>query len=405
MASPDRFAIPFALAFDAAGAIEPGAKLNFYVTLTTTRKDTYSDAPLSVPNLNPVVADAGGRFGSIFLGSGDYKVVLTDANDVELWTADPVAKSGTNNASTTVAGVIEIATEAEALVGTSTSLAIVPDTAVAMIQQGFTFGATVGGTANAITVTPTILPVALAAGMKFTFKATSTNTSTTTINYASLGVVAAKVNGPSGATAMAGGEIVSGNTYEATYSASDSCWFITGVGEALGSIQSLTEDTGPDWAADWVPSFDISAKLLKKMKLNSLVASQAEMETGTSLVKMVVPGVQHYHPSAAKVWASADVTAGVPAASGSESFNFTSVGDTGTGRALFTIATDFTTATWSAIPSVESNSSGALSAGGHASVIQIEDGKAAGTAALRTTATEATPIDPTSYSLVGFGDN
>lgn len=345
MASPDRFQIPYALAFDAAGAIEPGAKLNFYVTLTTTRKDTYSESTLATPNANPVVADAGGRFGSIFLGSGDYKVVLTDANDVELWTADPVSKSGTNAASTSVAGIIEIATEAEALLGTSTSLAIVPDTAVAMIQQGFTYGGTVGGTANAITVTPSILPVALAAGMKFTFKATSTNTSTTTINYASLGVVAAKVNGPSGATAMAGGEIVSGNTYEATYSASDSCWFISGVGEALGSIQSYTEDTSPDWAADWIPSFDISAKLLKKMKINSLVASQAEMETGTSLVKMVVPGVQKYHQSAAKGWGFYDQSSGTASLS-SPNFNVSSITDGAAGVGTINWTTSFSSAVY-----------------------------------------------------------
>jgi hypothetical protein len=46
------------------------------------------------------VADSAGRFGSIFLGVGvTYKVILTDANDVTIWTRDPVAApAGTSEA-------------------------------------------------------------------------------------------------------------------------------------------------------------------------------------------------------------------------------------------------------------------------------------------------------------------
>lgn len=66
------------------------AKLNFYVTTTTTRKDTYSDDAKTVPNLNPVVADAAGRFGDIFMDTDvPYKVVYTDAADVVIQTFDP----------------------------------------------------------------------------------------------------------------------------------------------------------------------------------------------------------------------------------------------------------------------------------------------------------------------------
>jgi len=78
---------------DSASGIGSGWKLNFYTTGTTTRKDTFSDNALTTANANPVVADSSGRFGDIFLGSGDYKMVLTDDNDVEKWTADPVAGS------------------------------------------------------------------------------------------------------------------------------------------------------------------------------------------------------------------------------------------------------------------------------------------------------------------------
>lgn len=74
---------------DDNGAPLPGALLNFYVTGTSTRKNTFSDAALTTANANPVVANSAGRFGDIFLSSGSYKAVLTDASGNAIWTADP----------------------------------------------------------------------------------------------------------------------------------------------------------------------------------------------------------------------------------------------------------------------------------------------------------------------------
>jgi hypothetical protein len=72
------------------GAIAPGAKLYTYSAGTSNPKETYADAALTVPNANPVVADASGRFGDIFAGVGDYRVVMNTSADTLLWTADPV---------------------------------------------------------------------------------------------------------------------------------------------------------------------------------------------------------------------------------------------------------------------------------------------------------------------------
>ena len=85
-----RFYLPRSTAFDANGDPISGAKLEFFESGTTTQLDTFSDDALSVPNTNPVVADSAGRFGDIFLQQSDYKVVLSDADDVVIWTADPV---------------------------------------------------------------------------------------------------------------------------------------------------------------------------------------------------------------------------------------------------------------------------------------------------------------------------
>ena len=75
-----------------AGLSLPAARLYFYESGTTTPKNTYNDPDLAVPhaNANPVVADASGLFGAIYLLPDAYKVVLKTSADVTLWTADPV---------------------------------------------------------------------------------------------------------------------------------------------------------------------------------------------------------------------------------------------------------------------------------------------------------------------------
>lgn len=83
------------------GTSYPAAKLYFYETGTTTPKDTYSDAGLTTPNANPVVANADGLFGVIYLGTGDYAVTLKDANNNTLWTVDPQSGLGAADTLTT----------------------------------------------------------------------------------------------------------------------------------------------------------------------------------------------------------------------------------------------------------------------------------------------------------------
>lgn len=86
----ERFFLPRQFVVDGNGQPRAGAKLFFYDTGTTTPRATFSDSGLSVPNTNPVVADSAGTFGDIFLSPVSYKVILKDAADVTIWTADPV---------------------------------------------------------------------------------------------------------------------------------------------------------------------------------------------------------------------------------------------------------------------------------------------------------------------------
>jgi hypothetical protein len=85
------YADQFPQAIDPNGNPISGAKLYFYQTGTSSPKNTYSDAGLTSPNTNPVVADSAGRFGPIYLDQdSDYKVILKDASDVAIGTRDPL---------------------------------------------------------------------------------------------------------------------------------------------------------------------------------------------------------------------------------------------------------------------------------------------------------------------------
>lgn len=71
---------PFIPAFSSNGAPVPGARLNFYLTGTSTRTPIYSDAALTIEHTNPVIANASGRYPDIYLDENiTYRVVQTDS--------------------------------------------------------------------------------------------------------------------------------------------------------------------------------------------------------------------------------------------------------------------------------------------------------------------------------------
>lgn len=111
------FMLPKAVPFTSDGLVIPGAKLYFYASGTTTPLTVYNDSDLAGGHEHavPVVADSAGRFAPIYIPTGAYKVKLTDAADVEIYTVDeldtglpagsgvlPVANGGT--AASTAAG-------------------------------------------------------------------------------------------------------------------------------------------------------------------------------------------------------------------------------------------------------------------------------------------------------------
>lgn len=89
-----RFVLPYQTVVDGTGTPIPGALLYFYSSGTNIPLSTYSNPLLTTPNSNPVQANAAGVFPAIFL-SGNYKIVLTDASNNQIWAADPVYGVGT----------------------------------------------------------------------------------------------------------------------------------------------------------------------------------------------------------------------------------------------------------------------------------------------------------------------
>lgn len=86
-----RFILPNA---DVGSGISPssGAKLFFFESGTSTKKDTFSDEALLIANANPVISNSSGVFPDIWLGGGQYKVRLENKNGTQtgFGEADPV---------------------------------------------------------------------------------------------------------------------------------------------------------------------------------------------------------------------------------------------------------------------------------------------------------------------------
>lgn len=125
-------------------------------------------------------------------------------------------------------------------------------------------------------------------------------------------------------------------------------------------------------------------------------ATQAEQETGTSTTTTVTPGRQHFHASAAKVWAYITVSGGTPSLDAS--YNVTSITDTSAGNVTVTIANDFSSANYAAIAS-------AVNASGDVTVAHVKNGQAAGSFVVHTSnSSTGTDTDNINLAVVAFGD-
>ena len=92
---------------DANGKPIAGAKVNTYAAGTDIRLATFVDATSTLEQTNPIVADSAGWL-VLWGGSDAYKLVITDADDNEIWTLDNVTIGyGGNNGTIMVVETID----------------------------------------------------------------------------------------------------------------------------------------------------------------------------------------------------------------------------------------------------------------------------------------------------------
>ncbi len=120
-----------------------------------------------------------------------------------------------------------------------------------------------------------------------------------------------------------------------------------------------------------------------------IVATQAQQETGASLVVAVTPGRQQFNPSAAKGWIECGVAADIQA-----SYNVTSITDDGAGVVTITWNVDFSTGSFCVVTGY---------VGGFRRFIAASTGTA-GSTQLVSRDEAGTNTDPTNYFAAAFGD-
>lgn len=113
---------------DVYGKPYPAAKLYVYQAGTTNPVSVFSDAGLSTPHTNPVIADGNGRFPVMYTSAQLLKIVLATASDSVLETRDNVDPGlGIGSG---VLGINQGGTGASTAAGARASLGAAPQSAV-----------------------------------------------------------------------------------------------------------------------------------------------------------------------------------------------------------------------------------------------------------------------------------
>lgn len=390
---------------DANGNVYALATIDYYVVGTTTREDTFTTAALTVANSNPVTLGSDGRIPEIFFSQTRMKRVFKTAAGAtvtglswdgidktkqrvkaaaspsptypglewhdsvggNLWERN-AANSGWNDRGP-IDTLLNGATVTETLTGTATTKATTPDSIAAIWQRG-------------TNITPSAGTVTLPSTGGGVFNIAAGNFSA--ISSAQGGRSVLFVFGGASTITHNGTSLILPGGANITTEAGDCALLVN---------EAAADAAGANWRC---VLYQRDATTLAAVP--NYAATQAEMETGTSILRWVPPGLAHHHNSAAKCWIYATVVATVP--QNSASYNITSVTDTAVGRMVITIATDFSSALWSYSCSTEEPSAGVegitniRAATVAAGTIEVDQASSAGAAA-----------DPASYGFQGFGDH
>jgi hypothetical protein len=203
---------------------------------------------------------------------------------------------------------------------------------------------TASGAANAFAVTTNRTIAALFNNMTLTFTANHTISGASTLNVNGLGAKSIlRFNG----TGLASGDITSGQPVTVIYKSSPDKFYMMTAAAALVSSTTLIEFTETtmstpaanvaglaaidDGSGSTVLTWIDSASSFHYLRN----ASQAEMEAGTYLTRLVPVGRQHYHPGHPKGWGISSSSALIA------DYGVSSLTDAGTGNFGFNWDTVF----------------------------------------------------------------
>jgi hypothetical protein len=203
--------------------INPGGAKEEIIKFTTVTQNDDGSATLSGITRAQIGKSPYGSGGTAYDHSAGAIIIV--GNNPQIYDAildyiAEVAAQGAADADETTAGLVEIATDAEAEAGTDVGgtgapLVVPPSKILELIadQTDISYAADTG-TANAYDITPDPLPGAYAVGQIFIFKATNANTGASTLEVGSLGGVPLKKNGTE---ALIAGDILAGQILQVVY--------------------------------------------------------------------------------------------------------------------------------------------------------------------------------------------
>jgi len=370
--------------FDSNGDPLSGGKVYSYEVGTTTNKATYptiADAKAGTnANANPVVLDSRGEADIVLAGSTKLKLTDGAASETTIWTLDNV--NGDSDFLDANGDEILVFSEASspvnhiqitnAATGAAPKLSGVGDDAnVSLEIEAKAAGDIVldPGTSGDVVIEAGSIKIDTTEGILdgggdelLMFIEDTTPVNYLQITNADTGVAVklegtgSDVNVPFTIDTKGAGTLTLGSADVPFVAEVDTVDLKTGgssrldindSGVRLGAANArvttvLDEDT---------MSSDSNTALATQQSIkayaDSLAATQAQLETGTSTVVYTSPGRQQYHASAAKVWAKITYSGGTP--STAVSYNVTSLTDEAIGRTTVTIATDMSSADYATV--------------------------------------------------------
>lgn len=217
---------------DVNGAPASGGKIYFYVVETTTPLATYSDTALTVPNANPVVMDASGWPGPVYLSSDlSYDFIVKSADDAATYVPRTTIPAGAGGqpVDATLTGIAGLSVSDGDFIKATGVDTFETDTGGGLIGAGNEQTATISTGAISLTASSVVIASQVSGA--------SDNLATVTLSSAFKygGMIAARINSADEPiTILETGNVHTWNGYPATMADPDKTYWFRVDADGLG---------------------------------------------------------------------------------------------------------------------------------------------------------------------------